>query len=93
MPESWIRVSPANPDAEAVVNKLRVVLWAPGRTSPLPAFWYARIFASLKLNVTGKVKDAPEATVVGRDELPHWNVERPTVQPVTVTAVCALQVT
>jgi hypothetical protein len=34
------------------------------------------MFASLKLNVTGNVKDAPEPTIVGRDEISHWNVER-----------------
>jgi hypothetical protein len=93
VPETGMIVSLAYPDAAAVVYRLRAELSRPGRVSPLPAFSRTRRFASLKLNVTGNVKDAPEATVLGRDELPHWKVPRLMVQPVTVTAVFAVQVT
>jgi hypothetical protein len=93
VPETGMIVSLAYPNADAVVYRLRAELSRPGRVSPLPAFSRARRFASLKLNVTGNVKDALEATVLGRDELPHWKVPRLMVQPVIVTAVFAVQVT
>jgi hypothetical protein len=86
-------VSLAYPDAAAVLYRMSAELSRPGRISPLPAFCRARIFASVKLNATGKVKEVPEATVFGRGEPPHWKVPRLMVQPVMVTAVFAVQVT
>ena len=64
---------------------------APGSKGPPVWFSYCRRAASVKLKVTGKVKDWPEATVEGRDELPHWNVGLPVVQLVMETAVFAVQ--
>jgi hypothetical protein len=93
-PVREIGASLENPVCPLVVRILIEVVWTPGETTEalaLPAF---RTYP-VKLNTTGKVKEAPASRLpVGRLEFVAWNMLLPRISPPSeVIGILATHVT